>query len=148
MACPHVLRWGQVRRQLIVDMNILWIMQPLTVATLLLKCMTFIPAGTTLTQSWLMGERLLGSCWCAILIAHQLLWQNMEAPVSIFQEPPLAGKSRERLFHIHSIHRCQLCVKYLHSSTLLWQMNGCNPQQQPGIIHWCYHFRCWKFNHI
>ena len=27
--------------------------------------------------------------WCAILIAHQLLWQNMEAPVSIFQESPL-----------------------------------------------------------
>ena len=22
--------------------------------------------------------------WCAILIAHQLLWQNIEAPVSIF----------------------------------------------------------------
>ena len=30
--------------------------------------------------------------WCAILIAHQLLWQNMEAPVSISQEPPLAGE--------------------------------------------------------
>ena len=43
--------------------------------------------------------------WCVILIAHQLLWQNMEAPVSIFQESPLAGEPRERLFHIHSVHR-------------------------------------------
>ena len=48
------------------------------------------------------------SHWCAILIAHQLLWQNMEAPVSIFQESPLVGEPRERLFHIHSIHRYQL----------------------------------------
>ena len=66
-------------------------------------------------------------CWCAILSAHQLLWQNMEAPVSIFQESPLAGEPRERLFHIHSTHRYQLCAKYLYPSTLLWQMNGCNP---------------------
>ena len=58
-------------------------------------------------------------CWCAILI--------MEAPVSIFQESPLPGAPRERLFHIHSIHRYQLCAKYLYPSTLLWQMNGCNP---------------------
>ena len=65
--------------------------------------------------------------WCAILTAHQLLWQNMEAPVSIFQESPLAGEPRERLFHIHCIHRCELCPKYLYPSTLLWQMNGCNP---------------------
>ena len=35
----------------------------------------------------------------------RLLWQNMEAPVSIFQEFPLAGEPRERLFHIHSMHR-------------------------------------------
>ena len=49
--------------------------------------------------------------WCAILIAHQLLWQNMEAPVSIFQESPLAGEPRERLFHIHSINRYQLRTK-------------------------------------
>ena len=63
--------------------------------------------------------------WCAILIAHQLFWQNMEAPVSIYQESPLAGEPRERLFHIHSMH--QLCAKYLYPSTLLWQMNGCNP---------------------
>ena len=33
---------------------------------------------------------------CAILIAHQLLWQNMEAPVSIFQESPLAGEPPQR----------------------------------------------------
>ena len=33
----------------------------------------------------------------------------MEASVSIFQESPLAGEPREILFHIHSIHRYQLC---------------------------------------
>ena len=33
----------------------------------------------------------------------------MEVPVSIFQESPLAGEPRERLFHIHSVHRYQLC---------------------------------------
>ena len=49
--------------------------------------------------------------WCAILIAHQLLWQNMEAHVSIFQESPLAGEHRERLFHIHSVNRYQLRTK-------------------------------------
>ena len=49
--------------------------------------------------------------WCAILITHQLLWQNMEAPVSIFQESPLAGEPRERLFHIHSVNRYQLRTK-------------------------------------
>ena len=91
-------------------------------------------------------------CWSvvttAILIAHQLLWQNMEAPVSIFQESPLAGEPRERLFHIHSVHRYQLCTKHLYPLTLLWQMNGCNLQQQPGVIHWCYIFRCWKFNDV
>ena len=32
----------------------------------------------------------------------------MEVPVSIFQESPLAGEPRERLFHIHSVHRYQL----------------------------------------
>ena len=48
--------------------------------------------------------------WCAILIAHQLLWQNMETPVSILQESPLAGEPRDRLFHIHSVHRYQLCT--------------------------------------
>ena len=57
----------------------------------------------------------------------RLLWQNMEAPVSIFQESPLAGEPRERLFHIHSMHRYQLCAKYLYPSTLLWQMNGYKP---------------------
>ena len=31
-------------------------------------------------------QQRIGGYWCAILIAHQLLWQNMEAPVSIFQE--------------------------------------------------------------
>ena len=50
-------------------------------------------------------------CWCAILIALQLLWQNMEAPVSISQESPLAGGPRERLFHIHSANRYQLRTK-------------------------------------
>ena len=64
--------------------------------------------------------------WCAILIAHQLLWQNMEAPVYIFQESPLAGEPRQRLFHIHSVNRYQLRTKYLYPSTLLWQINGCN----------------------
>ena len=88
------------------------------------------------------------SFWCAILIAHQLLWQNMEAPVSIFQESPLAGGPSKRLFHIHSIHHYQLCAKYLYRSALLWQMNGCNPSQQPGVIHWCYLFHCCKFNDV
>ena len=41
----------------------------------------------------------------------KLLWQNMEAPVSIFQESPLAGEPRERLFHIHSVNRYQLRTK-------------------------------------
>ena len=68
----------------------------------------------------------LNSYWCAILIAHQLLWQNMGAPVSIFLESPLTGEPRERLFHIHSVHRYQLSTKYLYPSTLLWQINGCN----------------------
>ena len=49
--------------------------------------------------------------WCAIFIAHQLLWQNMDAPVSIFQESPLAGEARQRLFHIHSVNRYQLRAK-------------------------------------
>ena len=60
-----------------------------------------------------------GHVWCAILIAHQLLWQNMEAPVSIFQESPLAGEPRERLFHIHSVNRYQLRTNYLYPSMLL-----------------------------
>ena len=94
--------------------------------------------------------------WCAILIAHQIVMakhklvpspmppltplhiatmpygtekqsrQNMEVPVSIFQKSPLAGEPRERLFHIHSVHRYQLCAKYLYPSTLLWQINCCN----------------------
>ena len=29
-----------------------------------------------------------------------------------FQESPLAGEPRERLFHIHRDHRYQLCAKY------------------------------------
>ena len=86
--------------------------------------------------------------WCAILIAHQLLWQNMEVPVSNFQQSPLVGEPRERLFHIHSVHRYQLCTKYLYPFTLLWQINCCDLKQQPGIIHWCYLFRCWKFNYV
>ena len=38
------------------------------------------------------------------------LGANMEAPVSIFQESPLAGEPRDRLFHIHSVHRYQFCT--------------------------------------
>ena len=34
----------------------------------------------------------------------------MEAPVSIYQESPLAGEPLDRLFHIHSVHRYQLCT--------------------------------------
>ena len=64
------------------------------------------------------GQWILLFYWCAILIAHQLLWQNMEGPVSIFQESPLVGKPRERLFHIHSIHRYLPCTKYFYPSTL------------------------------
>ena len=77
-----------------------------------------------------------------------MLWQNTEAPVSIFQESPLAGEPCERLFHIHSIHRYQLCTKYLYPSTLLQQIKGCNLEQKPGIIQWCYLFHCWKFNDV
>ena len=73
---------------------------------------------------WSHSEARL-SFWCAILIAHQLLWQNMEAPVSIYQESPLAGEPRDRLFPIHSVHRYQL-NQYLYLSTLLWQINVCN----------------------
>ena len=47
--------------------------------------------------------------WCAILIAHKLLWQNTEVPVSIFQESPLAGEPRERLFHIQCPPLPTLC---------------------------------------
>ena len=59
-------------------------------------------------------------------MVHQLLWQNMEDPVSIFQESPLVGEPRERLFHIHSLHGYQLSTKYIYPSTLLRQINGCN----------------------
>ena len=52
-------------------------------------------------------------------LRRSVLWQNVEAPVSLFQESPLAGEPRERLFHIHSVHRYQLCTKYLYPSTLL-----------------------------
>ena len=58
--------------------------------------------------------------------SRSFLRGNMEVPVSIFQESPLAGEPRERLFHIHSVHRYQLCAKYLYPSTLLWQINCCN----------------------
>ena len=38
--------------------------------------------------------------WCEILIAQQLLWQIVDAPVSIFQESPVAEKtSRETDLH-------------------------------------------------
>ena len=86
--------------------------------------------------------------WCAILMAHQLLWQNIEAPESIFQESPLKGEPHEGLFHIHSIHHYQLCTKYPYLSTLLKRINGCNLQQKSGIIQWCYLFCCWKFNDV
>ena len=43
--------------------------------------------------------------WCAILIAHQLLGQNVEATVSIFRESQLAGQPRDILFHIHGVRR-------------------------------------------
>ena len=33
-------------------------------------------------------------------------------------------------------------------STLLRQINGYNLWQQLGKIHWCYLFRCWKFNDV
>ena len=44
-------------------------------------------------------------------LGYMISRQNMEVPVSIFQESPLAGEPRERLFHIHSVHRYQtLCI--------------------------------------
>ena len=48
--------------------------------------------------------------WCAILIAHQLFWQNVEPPVSIFRTLQFAGEPSDRLFHIHSAHSYQLCL--------------------------------------
>ena len=68
----------------------------------------------------------------------------MGAPVSIFQESPLAGEPRERLFRIHSVHRYQLYTNYHYPSTLLWQINSCKLQQQSVITHWCYFIRSWK----
>ena len=38
--------------------------------------------------------------------------------LSYLQDSPLAGEPRERLFHIHIVHRYQLCKKYLYPSTL------------------------------
>ena len=64
--------------------------------------------------------------WCAILIAHQIVMAKHGGSCVLFQESPLAGEPRERLFHIHSVHRYQLCAKYLYPSTLLWQINCCN----------------------
>ena len=40
-----------------------------------------------------------------------MLWQNMCVLISIFQESPLAGEPRERVFHIHRIHRYQTQYK-------------------------------------
>ena len=66
------------------------------------------------------------SFWCAILIANQLLWQNMEAPVSIFQESSLAGEPRQRLFHIHRVITNSVQNIFRHLRSWLWQINGCN----------------------
>ena len=62
----------------------------------------------------IIGFQLYGHVDAMALIAHQLKWQHVEAHVSIFQESSIAGEPRERQFHIHSIHRNQLCTKYLH----------------------------------
>ena len=46
------------------------------------------------------------------VIWNVVKWQNMETPVSILQESPLArGGPSERLFHIHSVHGYQLRTK-------------------------------------
>ena len=67
----------------------------------------------------IIGFQLYGHVDAMALIAHQLLWQQVEAYVSIFQESSIAGEPRERQFHIHSIHRSQLCTKCLYPFTLL-----------------------------
>ena len=78
-----------------------------------------VPWDTSPEKRYLFCRKNRAHFWCAIKIAHQLLWQNMEAPVSVFQESPLAGEPRQRLFHIHSVNRYQLHIKYLYPSTLL-----------------------------
>ena len=55
--------------------------------------------------------------------------------------------SRETVSHPQS-PPLPAIYKYLYPSTLLWQINGCKLQQQPGIIHWCYLIRSWKFNDV
>ena len=52
--------------------------------------------------------------------------ENMEAPVSIFQESPLAGEPRERLFHIHSVHHYQLCTNIFTRQRYCDIIKGCN----------------------
>ena len=72
---------------------------------------------------WAVSFRLFSDIhvfWCAILIAHQIVMAKHGGSCVHFQESPLAGEPRDRLFHIHSVHRYQLCAKYLYPSTLLW----------------------------
>ena len=87
-------------------------------------------------------------CWCAILIAHQILWQNMEAPVSIFSGISTCGRtSRESVSHpqrppLPTLYKISLSAYVIVTNKRL------QPLQQPGIIRWCYLFRCWKFNDV
>ena len=46
--------------------------------------------------------------WCAIKRTPIVMAKHGGSCVHFFQESPLAGKPRERLFHIHSVNRYQL----------------------------------------
>ena len=51
--------------------------------------------------------------------------------------------SRETVSHPQRPPLPTLYKTYLPVYVIV-QINGCNRQQQPGVIHWCYIFRCWK----
>ena len=91
----------------------------------------------------------LTSHWCAIFIAHHLLWQDMEAPVSIFEES-LAGEPRERLFHIHSINRYQLCTNIPLPVYVIGTNKRLQPLTTTGLVKFtgAIFLRWWKFNDV
>ena len=88
------------------------------------------------------------NCWCAILIAHQIVMAKHGGSCVHFSEISTCGRtSRETVSHPQCPPLPTLC-KYLYPSTLLWQINCCNLWQQPGLINWCYLFCCWKCNDV
>ena len=69
--------------------------------------------------------------WCAIVIAPQLLWQNVGAPVFVLQESPLVGEPRKTVSHpqrppLRTLYKISLPVyvivtnKQLQPSTTTW----------------------------